>query len=144
MPGGLGKTLLVLGLVIAAAGLLVMLLGDRLPLGRLPGDIVIDRPGFRLYFPIVTSIVVSVVIVKKKNALTPALDYIIMLPMALSGTVLGIGMMTAFGSGPITLSGTTAIMSLMASTSGSTKKLLTDNPTWRFRPIFASASSVTP
>ena len=25
-----------------------------------------------------------------------------------------------------------------------TKKLLTDNPTWRFRPIFASASSVTP
>jgi hypothetical protein len=32
-------------------------------------------------------------------------------------------------------SGTTAIMSLMASTSGSTKKLLTDNPTWRFRPL---------
>lgn len=62
MPGGLGKTLLVLGLVIAAAGLLIMLLGDRLPLGRLPGDIVIERPGFRFYFPVVTSIVVSVVL----------------------------------------------------------------------------------
>ena len=62
---------------------------------------------------IIVSIVISVVIVKKKNPLTPALDYIIMLPMALSGTVLGIGMMTAFGSGPITLSGTTAIIVLV-------------------------------
>lgn len=62
---------------------------------------------------IVVSIVISVVIVKKKNLFTPMLDYIIMLPMALSGTVLGIGMMTAFGSGPITLSGTTAIIVLV-------------------------------
>ena len=62
MPGGLGKTLLVLGLVIAAAGLLVMLLGDRLPLGRLPGDIVIDRPGFKFFFPLTTGILVSIVL----------------------------------------------------------------------------------
>lgn len=63
---------------------------------------------------IAISIVVSVIIVKKKNALTPLLDYLVMLPMALSGTVLGIGMMTAFGSRSwLSLSGTTAIMVLV-------------------------------
>jgi hypothetical protein len=40
--------------------------------------------------------------------------------------------------------GTTAIMSLTASISGNTRKLLTDNPTRRVRPSAASASSVTP
>lgn len=63
---------------------------------------------------ILVSIIISVVIVKKKNFLTPALDYLVMLPMALSGTVLGIGMMTAFGSSSwFTLSGTTAIIVLV-------------------------------
>lgn len=63
---------------------------------------------------IIISIIVSVVIVKKKNFLTPALDYMIMLPMALSGTVLGIGMVTTFGSGgPVGLSGTVAIIVLV-------------------------------
>lgn len=60
------------------------------------------------------SVIVSVVIVKKKNFLTPALDYLVMLPMALSGTVLGIGMMTTFGSDSlIPLSGTTSIIVLV-------------------------------
>lgn len=37
--------------------------GARLPwLGRLPGDIVIERPNFRLYFPIGTSIVISIIL----------------------------------------------------------------------------------
>ncbi|MBL3687460.1 iron ABC transporter permease [Leucobacter zeae] len=63
---------------------------------------------------VIVSIVVSIVIVKKKNFLTPALDYVVMLPMALSGTVLGIGMMTTFGSGSVLpLSGTTAIIVLV-------------------------------
>ena len=62
---------------------------------------------------VVVSVIVSVVIVKKRNFLTPSLDYLIMLPMALSGTVLGIGMMTTFGAGPITLSGTAAIIVLV-------------------------------
>ncbi len=69
----LGKTLLLLGLVIAGAGLL-LILADRLPpgllgewlgrlrLGRLPGDIVVDRPGFKLYVPWVTCLVISAVI----------------------------------------------------------------------------------
>ncbi|WP_164234843.1 ABC transporter permease [Microbacterium hydrocarbonoxydans] len=60
------------------------------------------------------SVIVAVLIVKKKTFLTPFLDYLVMLPMALSGTVLGIGMITAFGPGGIfTLSGTTAIIVLV-------------------------------
>jgi formate hydrogenlyase subunit 3/multisubunit Na+/H+ antiporter MnhD subunit len=62
----LGKLLLVLGLVIAAIGLLVMFgdrLGlDKLGLGRLPGDIRIERDNVKFYFPIVTCIVISVVV----------------------------------------------------------------------------------
>ena len=61
-----GKTLLVIGLVIAAVGLGVMLwkhLGlPKVPLGKLPGDITIDRPGFKFSFPIVTCLVISVVL----------------------------------------------------------------------------------
>ncbi len=55
------KTLIILGIVLLVAGLLWPWLG-KLPLGRLPGDILIDRPGFKLYLPITTMIVVSVVI----------------------------------------------------------------------------------
>ncbi|UBH06309.1 iron ABC transporter permease [Leucobacter sp. Psy1] len=69
--------------------------------------------GLACLIGILVSIVVSVVIVKKKNFLTPALDYLVMLPMALSGTVLGIGMMSAFGAGPIGLGGTGAIIVLV-------------------------------
>ncbi|PZN27007.1 MAG: DUF2905 domain-containing protein, partial [Proteobacteria bacterium] len=35
---------------------------SKLPLGRLPGDIVIDRPGFKFFFPVTTMIIVSVVL----------------------------------------------------------------------------------
>lgn len=63
---------------------------------------------------VLISVIVSIVIVKKKNFLSPYLDFLVMLPMALSGTVLGIGMMTTFGSGGIiTLSGTSAIIILV-------------------------------
>lgn len=55
------KTLIILGLVILAAGLLWPWLG-KLPIGRLPGDIVIDRPGIKFYFPITTMIIASVVL----------------------------------------------------------------------------------
>jgi hypothetical protein len=55
------KALIILGLVILAVGLLWPWLG-RIPFGRLPGDIVISRPGFTFYFPITTSIVVSIII----------------------------------------------------------------------------------
>lgn len=57
-----GKTLVIMGLVIAAVGLLFML-GGRIPwLGRLPGDIHIKRENFTFYFPLATSIVISLVL----------------------------------------------------------------------------------
>ncbi len=52
----MGPTLVVVGLVVAAVGALVWL---GLPLGRLPGDIAIERGSFRLYVPITTSLLVS-------------------------------------------------------------------------------------
>ena len=55
------RVLIVLGLVILAAGILWPWL-SRLPLGRLPGDLVVDRPGFRLFAPFTTMIIVSVVL----------------------------------------------------------------------------------
>ena len=50
-----------IGLVLVVVGLLWPWLG-RLRLGRLPGDIVIERGNFRFYFPIVTCLVVSGVV----------------------------------------------------------------------------------
>jgi len=47
--------------LLVAAGVLWPLLG-KLGLGRLPGDIVIERPSYSFYFPIVTSLVLSVVL----------------------------------------------------------------------------------
>jgi hypothetical protein len=55
------RLLIGLGLLIALVGLLWPVL-SRLPLGRLPGDFVIDRPGFKLYAPFTSMIIVSVVI----------------------------------------------------------------------------------
>ena len=57
-----GKLLIVLGGVTVVVGVLV-LLAARIPwLGRLPGDIVVQRGPVTFYFPVVTSIVVSVVL----------------------------------------------------------------------------------
>jgi uncharacterized membrane protein YczE len=54
-----GRLLVAIGLLIAAAGVLVML---GVPLGRLPGDVVIRRGNATFYFPLGTSIIVSVVL----------------------------------------------------------------------------------
>jgi Protein of unknown function (DUF2905) len=58
-----GRTLIIIGLVLVAAGIL-MTLGDRLPvkLGRLPGDIVVRGKNGVFYFPIVTCLLVSAVL----------------------------------------------------------------------------------
>ena len=59
---GSGWMLVIVGLVIAGIGL-IWVLAPHLPrLGRLPGDIVIERGNSRFYFPIVTCIVVSLVL----------------------------------------------------------------------------------
>ena len=58
----LGRMLIVFGLLIAGVGL-VLVLGARLPwLGRLPGDIHIQRGNWTFYFPLATSLVLSVVL----------------------------------------------------------------------------------
>ena len=58
----LGRLLIVVGLLIAGLGLLLSL-GARIPgLGRLPGDIVIERGSFRLYVPLATSILLSLLL----------------------------------------------------------------------------------
>jgi hypothetical protein len=56
----MSRFLIALGLAILAAGLLWPLL-SKLGLGQLPGDIVIERPNFRFYFPLMTSILLSIV-----------------------------------------------------------------------------------
>jgi membrane protein implicated in regulation of membrane protease activity len=53
------RILIVAGVILLLAGLAWPLV-TRLGLGRLPGDIVIERPNFRFYFPLATSLVVSV------------------------------------------------------------------------------------
>ena len=55
------KPLILIGAVVILVGLLWPWLG-KLPFGRLPGDIVIDRPEYKFYFPVTTMILVSVVI----------------------------------------------------------------------------------
>jgi hypothetical protein len=55
------RALIIIGIVILVAGLLWPWLG-KLPFGRLPGDIVVDRPGFKLYFPITTMILISLLL----------------------------------------------------------------------------------
>jgi len=57
----MGRFLVILGLVLVVVGLLLPFLG-KLGLGRLPGDIVIERDGFRLYIPLMTSLLVSLVL----------------------------------------------------------------------------------
>ena len=55
----MGRTLIILGLLIAGVGLLMTL---GLPLGRLPGDFTIRRGNFSFYFPLTTSIIASIVL----------------------------------------------------------------------------------
>jgi len=55
----MGKTLVLLGLGIAALGLVIML---GVPLGRLPGDFYVRRGSFSFYFPLTTSFVLSVLL----------------------------------------------------------------------------------
>jgi hypothetical protein len=55
------RALVIIGIVILAAGLAWPWL-SKLPIGRLPGDIVVERPGLRFYFPLATSIILSAVI----------------------------------------------------------------------------------
>ena len=60
--GPLGKMLILLGVLIILIGIF-WLIGDRIPwLGRLPGDIIIKKENFTFYFPLATSIIISIIL----------------------------------------------------------------------------------
>jgi len=64
IPGmdSLGKMLILFGVILALVGGL-FLLADKIPfLGRLPGDIIIRRERWSFYFPLTTSIVISILL----------------------------------------------------------------------------------
>ena len=62
--GTIGKLLIVVGLMIALVGVILILAGrfPGLKIGRLPGDIYVEREGWSFYFPLATSILLSVII----------------------------------------------------------------------------------
>lgn len=58
----LGKSLIGIGLVLVVLGVLALVLPKHWRFFRLPGDIVVERPGMSFYFPIVSMILFSVVL----------------------------------------------------------------------------------
>lgn len=57
-----GKLLIVFGLVLAAVGGLMLFIGKVPYIGKLPGDIYVQRKNFSFYFPLTTSILLSIVL----------------------------------------------------------------------------------
>ncbi|MAT57738.1 MAG: hypothetical protein CMF23_07155 [Ignavibacteriae bacterium] len=55
------RILIIVGILILVTGLLWPYI-SKLPIGRLPGDIIINKPGFKIYIPIATMILISAVI----------------------------------------------------------------------------------
>jgi hypothetical protein len=62
--GTIGRYLILFGVAIIVIGALLMLIGrfPGLKIGRLPGDIYIERDGWRFYFPLMTSILLSIIL----------------------------------------------------------------------------------
>lgn len=58
---GIGKILIISGIIFLVVGA-VIILGGRLGLGKLPGDVVIKNQSFTFYFPIVTCIILSIIL----------------------------------------------------------------------------------
>ena len=55
------KLLIILGVILIAVGI-AWLIGERMGLGRLPGDFLIERGNFKLYIPVMTSVIISIVL----------------------------------------------------------------------------------
>ena len=63
MGQNIGKYLVVTGIIILTAGVLIYFFHDKMQwIGRLPGDIRVEKPNFKFYFPITTMILASVLI----------------------------------------------------------------------------------
>jgi hypothetical protein len=62
MMPAIGKMLIILGIVLILVGI-GFLFGDKIPfIGKLPGDILIKKERFSFYFPITTSIIISIIL----------------------------------------------------------------------------------
>jgi len=60
--GSLGKILIICGICLVVLGV-ILIFGDKIPwIGRLPGDIYIKRDKFTFYFPLMTSIIISLLL----------------------------------------------------------------------------------
>ena len=60
--GSLGKILIIIGATLAVLGV-IFILGNKIPwIGKLPGDIYIKRDKFTFYFPLMTSIIISLIL----------------------------------------------------------------------------------
>lgn len=58
----LARTIMIIGLVLFAVGIFLQLFPSMPLLGKLPGDLRIDRPGFTLYIPITTCLLLSAIL----------------------------------------------------------------------------------
>ncbi len=58
----IGKILIIFGLILTLTGLLLLFFGKIPLIGKLPGDIIVERRNFVFYFPLATSILISVII----------------------------------------------------------------------------------
>lgn len=56
------KTIIIIGIILVIIGIIWPFLVNNLHLGKLPGDIIIKKEGFTLYFPIITCLILSIVI----------------------------------------------------------------------------------
>lgn len=63
---GIGRTLIVVGVLVVLVGV-VLVSGNRVGLGRLPGDLSFGRGNFRVYAPIATCVILSVVLTVLAN-----------------------------------------------------------------------------
>jgi uncharacterized protein HemY len=58
----MGKTLIIIGLVITAMGIVLVCIPKVPWLGKLPGDIAVKKDNFQFYFPITTCIIISIIL----------------------------------------------------------------------------------
>ncbi|MDK2798436.1 MAG: hypothetical protein PWP27_16 [Clostridiales bacterium] len=61
LSSSIGKMLIIFGIILIVVGL-IFILGGKLGIGKLPGDIAIKRGNFAFYFPLATSIILSIIL----------------------------------------------------------------------------------
>ena len=60
--GDIGKTIITVGIILIALGLLITMAGKIPGVGKLPGDILIKKENFSFYFPLTTCILLSIIV----------------------------------------------------------------------------------